>query len=110
MPPRAWQILPAIVFSVLTATAVAQTAKEVAILRDVYQICSTNAANRYAVGSDAADLLAKSATEACAADRKAFTEGLIRAGGAPAENMTDQFDAQLVRQLKLLILERRATK
>lgn len=70
------------------------------------------AATHFLTGPDAADLIARAATEACLADRNAYLKGLSQEGGdiRVVDSMVEQLDVQLIRKLKLYILERRALK
>jgi len=111
MATRAWQILPAIAAFWLMPAA-GQPAAEVASYESAYESCATLAATRYSSGTDAADLIAAVAIESCKSQGRAYAQSLQRAGG-PVNvvlNMVDQFDAAMVRKLKLLILEARIKK
>jgi pyrimidine deaminase RibD-like protein len=92
--------------------AAGQSAAEVASYESAYESCATLAASRYSSGTDAADLIATVAMESCQSQRRAYAQSLQRAGGAAnvVLSMVDQFDAAMMRKLKLLILEARIKK
>jgi len=92
--------------------AAGQSRADVASYESAYESCTTLAAKRYSSGTDAADLIAAAAVDSCQSQRVAYAQSLQRAGGAANVilSMLDQFDASMIRKLKLLILEIRIKK
>jgi hypothetical protein len=78
----------------------------------VYEKCAMAAAERYTTGIDAADLIAKAATEACRDEMRAVAQSMQRNGDSPTLLIAaiEQINTELARKLKLHILEMRAKK
>jgi cytolysin (calcineurin-like family phosphatase) len=110
---RKWGIVALAVMAVLGLTpAVAQLSNETTSAERAYEKCSTAMAERYATGIDAADLIAKAATEACRNEMSAVAQSMQRNGDSPALLIAaiEQINTDLARRLKLHILELRAKK
>jgi hypothetical protein len=91
--------------------AVGQTA-DVAAFESAYENCATTAARRYASGIDAADLIANVALDSCTSQRRSYGQALQRGGrdSTLVLKMIEQFDNDLSKKLKLLVLEARVKK
>lgn len=109
MPSRSWQILSAVI--AFAGPAVAQAAPPTEY-EAAYENCATFTAKRFSSGTDAADLIAQSSLDSCQSTRRGYAQALQRAGGDANVilSMLDQFDAALLKKLKLLILEARVRK
>jgi hypothetical protein len=92
-------------------TAVSQPT-DVAAFESAYESCATIAAQRYASGIDAADLIAGAALDSCKSQRISYAQALQRAGGNSTLvlNMVEQFDNAMTKKLELLVLEARVKK
>jgi cytolysin (calcineurin-like family phosphatase) len=92
--------------------AEAQLSGETISAERAYEKCATATAERYATGIDAADLIAKAATEACRDQMRAVAQSMQRNGDSPAVLIAaiEQINTDLAQKLKLLILEMRAKK
>jgi hypothetical protein len=66
------------------ASAEAQLSSETTSAERAYEKCATATAERYATGIDAADLIAKAATEACRDEMRAVAQSMQRNGDSPA--------------------------
>jgi cytolysin (calcineurin-like family phosphatase) len=111
-PPRSWKTLSAIGLVFLAPAASAQISPEFSAAEGAYEKCASGNAQRFATGSDAADLIAKAATEACRSQMQAMAQSLQREGQSSAfvVSAVEQINSDLVKKLKLLILEWRVKK
>jgi hypothetical protein len=90
----------------------AQISPEFSAADRAYEKCASDNAQRFAAGSDAADLIAKAAAEACRSQMQAMAQSLQREGQSSAYviGAMEQINSDLVKKLKLLILESRVKK
>lgn len=109
---RAWKILPAMVITASLAPAVAQISGDANTAEHEYEKCSAAKAAQYATGIDAADLIARAATEACRPQMQALAQAIQRENQQPTYvvGLMEQINKDLVVKLKLQILEARSKK
>jgi hypothetical protein len=100
------------IIAVWSAPALAQLSNETTSAERAYEKCSTAMAEHYATGVDAADLIAKAATEACRDEMSTLAKSMQRNDDSAAMLIAaiEQINTDLVRKLKLHILEIRAKK
>jgi hypothetical protein len=115
MPQCAWKviILPAAALAVLFAQPyVAQINLDTTAAKQDYEKCAAAKAEQYSAGPDAADLIAKAATEACQAQMQVLAKTIDQASPSPAYMLAamEQIEKVLITKLKLQILERRSKK
>src|ERR1700687_2602957 len=92
--------------------AEAQLSSKTRSAERAYEKCATATAEHYATGIDAADLIAKAATEACRDEMSAIAQSMQRNGDSNALLIAaiEQINTDLARKLKLHVLEMRAKK
>jgi hypothetical protein len=112
MSSRVWKILAAIGLISFAPAARAQISPEFLAAERAYEKCASDSAERFATGPDAADLIAKAATEACRSQMQVMAQNLQREGQSSAYivGVVEQINLDLGRKLKLLILEGRVKK
>jgi hypothetical protein len=105
---RAWIVL----LSVASGAAHAQLSPEILTLSGAYADCATKAAVRLGSGFDAADVVAKGATEFCIPQLQLLADRLAKEGRSQAyiNGTIESLNSNLVRKLKFLILEARSKK
>ena len=92
--------------------AQAQLSSETTSAERADEKCATATAEYYATGIDAADLIAKAATEACREEMSVVAQSMQRNGDSPALLIAaiELINTDLARKLKLRIPEMRAKK
>lgn len=113
MSSQASKPIATIAFVLLWASpCFGQLSAELVAAENTYESCATATALHYSTGTDAADFIAKAATEACRAEMQAMGQSLQREGKSTTFVVAfiEQVNSDLVTKLKLRILEWRAKK